>query len=248
VKELDDSKEVIKGDLDLLSSLLLKHEICTDTSPLQKAIGHIYSNSSETAWECKISDLIFPLNPHQHMVPHDAEFLELYLSMDLKGIYASDSLVNPLTLMEFNIVVAGYNKQAEDLLAAWHFDKHEFGEDDNETTYIHPEYHFTYGGRKMWNRTDLSWGASLILPTPRFVHPPLDAILGIDFVLGNYIEKDKCHKITKLPEYKKMIYRSQLRMWRPYYLSISNHWQKHSSREEAMDLGLLVPNLTDRIN
>ena len=161
--------------------------------------------------------------------------------MDLKGNYATDKPVNPMLDMQLNIVIQGYDKDANDLLSCWHFDKHDPEDDEEETKFDHPEYHFTFGGRKMWDQMNLTWGASLILPTPRFKYPPMDGILGIDFVLGNYIKKERRHPITKLPEYKSMVKRSQARMWMPYYSSISNHWTKHMHFTEGMDLEKLIP-------
>lgn len=241
---LEDNKDVIKADLELISDLLVRNGICEDPSPIQKAIGHSYKHSKDESWEYKIVNLKFILDTFSHVIPQGADLLELYLSMDLKGLYTSNKALNPLLDMQLNIVIQGLNKEGDDLLASWHFDKHDPDDDDEESKFLHPEYHFTYGGRKMWGyTTTLNWGASLILPTPRFHYPPLDGILGIDFVLSNYIKKDRRNKITKLPEYKKMIRRSQERIWKPYYLSISNYWTKHLQEGDVMDLSKLIPNL-----
>ena len=62
------------------------------------------------------------------------------------------------------------------------------------------------------------------MPSPRFAYPPMDAILGVDFILRNYINKDKTKNILNTPEYRLMVTKSQERLWKPYFISISSKW------------------------
>jgi hypothetical protein len=240
VKELEDNKDVIKSDLDKLATLLVKYAVCEDPSPIHKAIGAAYK-SDEQYWSYKISDLKFQLEKHPHTIPHSADLLELVFSIDAKGLYATSTLLNPFLHIELNIEITGYDEDCLPLLASWHLDKH-IQEGDEETKYIHPEYHMTYGGRKMWD-SNLAFGSSLVFPTPRFIHAPLDAFLGIDFVLGNYLHKTKIKRLINDPEYIKIMARSQIRVWRPFYSSIANHWNRHFSAEECFNCFSLIPNI-----
>lgn len=63
---------------------------------------------------------------------------------------------------------------------------------NNNQEYIHPHFHLTWGGDTM---KGLGLGDVLLLPTPRISYPPLDIILGIDFVLSNFVKADIYKKI-----------------------------------------------------
>jgi hypothetical protein len=56
----------------------------------------------------------------------------------------------------------------------------------------------------------------------------MDAILGIDFVLSNFVKKDIYNKIKTNSQYKAAVKHSQERLWKPYMLSLANHWCKYS--------------------
>lgn len=186
-----------------------------------------------------------------HTIPNDADNLTVSLSVKARGAFHPDSKVrNPLTHLEFNVVVVGgcldKNGDYVDLISSWHLDKH-VPESDNELTkFIHPEYHMTYGGRKMWDKTNFNFGQSLILPTPRLNSPPMDGILGIDFVIHNYLRREHHQKLTATREYQRLIYQAQMRMWKPYYLSIAKAYNKLDAVEfnGCITHKSLIPNLS----
>ncbi|GHV54217.1 hypothetical protein FACS1894181_18110 [Bacteroidia bacterium] len=50
--------------------------------------------------------------------------------------------------------------------------------------------------------------------------------LACDNRLPNFVEKDTYNMIKADSQYKAAVKRSQQRLWRPYMLSVANHWCK----------------------
>lgn len=132
--------------------------------------------------------------------------------------------------LEFNLVVKGLTKNGEPLVASWHLDRHP---DDSPTESVHPVYHFQYGGRKLIIPND-NYGNHLVLDMPRIMHPPLDLILGIDFVLSNFLGKTRNAMCSERP-YVNSIAELQNLIWRPYVYSIARHWPTYGNENERYE-------------
>ena len=74
----------------------------------------------------------------------------------------------------------------------------------------------------MWEQED-DFGATLILESPRIAHPPMDAILGIDFVLTNYIKSSDLG-FRQENDYQKLLRGAQERLWMPYARALVFAW------------------------
>ncbi|OAV64224.1 hypothetical protein Barb6XT_02885 [Bacteroidales bacterium Barb6XT] len=132
-----------------------------------------------------------------------------------------NSIDTPVSAYNFSIEIMGRNEK-QTVRSNWHLDF------DNtiDSEYMHPSFHLTYGGKTM-KSTEL--GNVLLLPAPRISYPPMDAILGVDFVLSNFVKEDTYNKIKADSQYKVAVRRSQQRLWRPYMLSVANHWCKFTN-------------------
>jgi hypothetical protein len=243
------NKNDLAKELHEMQYLLVAHGICNDPSPLARAYGTCMRDSDTNSWSYRIDDLLFHIPKMGHTLPHDADELTVSLSVKVKGPFHTDQKVrNPLTDLEFNVVILGCHLDGGgdyvDLISSWHLDKHIPGHEEELTKFIHPEYHMTYGGRKMWG-TSFDFGQSLVLPTPRLNSPPMDGILGIDFVIHNYFKREVHQKLTSSPEYQRLIYQAQMRLWKPYYLTIARAYHKLEAIEfnECITHKGLVPNL-----
>lgn len=93
---------------------------------------------------------------------------------------------------------------------------------------LHPLYHFHFGGRRMMNTIDDGsgdLGDILLLAPPRIAHPPLDAVLAVDFVVGNFYPHD--YKTLRDDEgYLRLIHDAQVRCWKPYANVCAGAWSK----------------------
>ncbi len=126
-----------------------------------------------------------------------------------------------LDVQDFNFEIVGYSKNESNVFkSSWHFDYEPKGQ---KLKYIHPVYHLTYGG-KLMDGVDI--GNVLLLPTPRISYPPMDFVLGIDFILSNFIQKDQYIDLLSEPEYSAAVKNSQMRLWQPYITTLANHWDK----------------------
>jgi hypothetical protein len=246
------SKQDLAKDLDQMAYLLSLYQLCNDTGPLARAYGLCMKESNDKTWSYKVYNLIFHIPTIGHTIPNGADDISLSLSIKAKGPFQPDDKIrNPLIDLEFNIEISGgyINAQHEYvyLKSSWHLDKHTPAHLEELTKFIHPEYHMTYGGRKMWDVTSYDYGQSLILPTPRICSPPMDAILGIDFVIQNYLKRDTHKKLTELADYKRLIANAQQRFWKPYYLAIAKAYNKIDGVvfNDCINSYSLVPNIQE---
>ncbi len=231
-------KDIIVSELEEMASILNGvSEICEDVKPLYDAAQDCKQNATGTEYSYSISRLFFKLiyNPG-HLIPNDAaKGIRVEFRIDIQGIYPDENKVeDPIQTSTINILLYG-TKGQNDLFSSWHFDYHNHAEKTDNT---HPKYHLTFGGSEMYQeRATYDWGQTLILPTPRITHPPMDAILGVDFILKNYFDHELLSDVFANTRYTDMIRRAQGRLWRPYALALSSHWKKHD--EFSYDANLI---------
>lgn len=84
---------------------------------------------------------------------------------------------------------------------------------------IHPLYHFQFGGAKFAGIGE-DLGRTFALDPPRLMHPPMDGIIAIDFVLANYagpvweMLRDDTHN-------KKLVAPRFENLWQPFFSTIA---------------------------
>ena len=144
----------------------------------------------------------------------------------------ANNLTETITCLELDLIAMGYGtdeeieeKQGADVICAWHLDIHPDGQ---ESDFAHPRFHWQYGGKYVWDNTKEWFGNHLLLIPPRLAHPPLDAILAIDFVLSNYYApawKD----LRNDPSYSRTVATAQRLYWEPYYRAVaSGDWSANN--------------------
>lgn len=221
--------EEIGEDLCTLAQLLISEGLCNDTSALDNAGRMCSTHIEKNKWKYSLGKLDFSLDEVGSTIPFDATDLLLRFSISINGkLIESEEVHDPLDDLTFDIEILGSRLDEEsgeivELYCSWHLDRHISKPHDGPTKYSHPSYHFTFGGRKMEAKGQ-NFGSCLILPSPRLAHPPMDAILGIDFILKNYFHKNKIKNIINTPEYIDIVHKSQERLWLPYFSSITSKW------------------------
>ena len=167
---------------------------------------------------------------YNHCLPRGIEKIpkdEIDLFVKLMTIVTQspfDDDGDPIRHLGVNIVVEAqyYLTGHDDLIAvncAWHLDKGA----PQGAEFSHPLYHLNFGGSNMTKQGDV-FGKLLLLAAPRIIHPPMDIILSCDFIIRNFYGKAKHEKITKKPEYIRLIERAHRRYWKPYYNAMLSHW------------------------
>ncbi|OXA71233.1 hypothetical protein B0A67_13300 [Flavobacterium aquidurense] len=223
MKDLQDSKQILSSDLNNLAQILQSANLIKDCKPIYDASIRIY-NSDGLNWEYECINLTFNTITEKYSgsVPTNMDSFEIILNLEISGKYINhEEIINPLDKLVFNIDLEGLDENCEDIFSSLHLDRHCYDTSDN---FVHPNYHFTFGGNNLEAKGDVFKGI-LVLSTPRIPHPPLDFILGIDFILQNYYSRDKIQNILDNSEYQEIIERAQYRLWRPYYTSINNKWR-----------------------
>jgi hypothetical protein len=166
----------LSTDLQQLASILQTEKICSDTAPIQSAISELKKKKSGYS----LQKLKLKIDSAPNNTRPNITSLEILLNVQItESTLNENEIDNPIIAYNFSIEIMGKN-DGQTIHSSWHLD---FDNTlDNE--YIHPSFHLTYGGKTM-KSTEL--GNVLLLPTPRISYPPMDAVLGVDFVLSNFV-------------------------------------------------------------
>jgi len=226
-----------------LTQLLSEYEVVDDLSPLYSAVDKCSKNTphGKNSWGYDFDSLLFQVKTPRHTLPEKiGDYLDVKLSVSLKGICEIDSDDPFKDELSISIVVSTNEvSSARKNLCAWHLDRHILEVGDHDTEEVHPLYHFQYGGKRMYGIEN--FGNVLLLDPPRLIHPPLDAILAVDFVLSNF-SGATWQQLKQEGDYKNLITNAQELFWKPYIKSLLAGWGSASERQGRNTL-LLWPNL-----
>lgn len=230
--EKDYRKDVARH-LRNVAELLVEHDLIRDPSPLTAAAGQVVKTQFDERWIYRVTDLHFKvlykgLQMYKNTKPGDLESVELFLNVQVQGRCQDAWEWNdPFHEMQVDCTIRA---EAEQVLCfdAWHLDR-EADPLGGSVNFVHPIYHFQYGGRQV---EDTQHGEMLYVESPRIAHPPLDAILAVDFILSNYFP---CTWIELREDagYADAVAESQKRCWRPYALASSCNWQRPPAESTA---------------
>jgi hypothetical protein len=228
--EAIENKDDVSDELDLLASLLNEVGVCDDTAALVRGAGFCRSNSTAELYTYQINRLVFNLmDPPGGTIPLDKlgnlKDLKAILTIDLKGRYISNfnDICNPFFNLKFDVELQCNDSDENPYLAAWHLDKHISQPGDGKPKYHHPEYHMAFGGDLMTGRND--YGGLFLLPSPRFCYPPMEAILGVDFIMRNFYETTISEDLLTNTKYIELVKNAQYRFWRPFSISFASKWE-----------------------
>lgn len=204
-------------------------------------------NVNQNLWKLSSSLVFKKINKEDLSIPKEVLeeikdiTLELKISLEERsykqGEICDSICQNNKTI--YNVQWITYGKALEDkdsYKMSWHLDKHIRSVDGNDGRgkgFIHPEYHFNMGGFALTKENNFNYGNILLIDTPRIMHPPLDIVLSIDFVLRNFYGI-RVKNLTDSSQYKRIISKSKDRLWRPYFIALANCWE--SQRFNALNI------------
>ncbi|OFX57763.1 MAG: hypothetical protein A2066_14395 [Bacteroidetes bacterium GWB2_41_8] len=227
-------------DLRKLAGVLYEYFPTADLSSIESAttqlrdlnfIPQIHREASNSNfWGYNLNRLIFNFDTlPRHTRPLNCIDLKLILDINAVGDCMDlGNLNDPFKWLEFNIVIEGTkfgNKKIKQVSTSYHLDRHIFNEDDGEPEFAHPIYHFQFGGRKLAQYEGLKTGDLLILDSPRIGHYPMEAILGIDFILSNFFPKRWGIMRSESSEYINLVEEYQELILKPYVHTHASKWQ-----------------------
>lgn len=239
--------QIIASEIFDFAELLVTHNVIHDAKSLYDASAKLQNAQNANEWIYECGNLKFSIEGSTAgTIPQKISFVEIFFSISANGIFSNDDTCrNPLSKLNFDIELEGFcelEDKIDNYFASWHLDKHI---KSSQCYYIHPEYHLTFGGNKLEEKGVFNFGSTLILPAPRVAYPPMDVILGIDFILQNFFPLESISKLLDESMYKKIIFSSQQRLWKPYYLSLSSAW--HSFANITFEQGFEHFNLNPHI-
>ncbi len=137
-----------------------------------------------------------------------------------------ENIKDPFCELSFNVTIKGLNPKSEEGVHyfGFHLDRHHESQISEE---IHPTYHLQYVLNPK-SIEDFNYGSSLNLDAPRFLHYPMDLILGITYLIANFQPTNYANLISDR-ETRNIIKEYQNNIWKPYSFTISNHWQNDGS-------------------
>ena len=218
----------IARQLDMFAEYLIRNQIILEAAPLNKAAAQCRMNNNTGKWKYSLENLLFrrlgEFKTFQNKF--DIQNATLELSLLIEGSCDPENDCDPLSSLALDIVVSGMYEGQNDAMsacAAWHLDRHIYNETSNEPEFTHPIYHFSFGGMHLEKTQDPFSTSVLLADTPRIAHPPMDAILGIDFVLTNFIGIS-INYLRSDPFYINTVGSMQQKLWKPYVNSLHSFW------------------------
>lgn len=209
-----------------LAMILSRKGICSDVAPLNAAAEQcsLTAAHGDKAWGYDITSLTFQLSTPKGTIPARAKDFRIELNISMVGRFDGDP-DDQFAKLEINVEKYAQGPTGADLKAAWHFDRHIIDtkkDSPHITEDIHPLYHFQFGGARMTKIAD-QLGQTLLLNPPRLMHPPMDGILAIDFVLANYAG-GIWKALREDPQYTNLIVPQFERFWKPYFDAVAASW------------------------
>jgi hypothetical protein len=204
-----------------LADILLSAGLLRDTSPLAAAASMCTGNPTHVEWNYECLSLSFVVNDHhlgsyRRTIPGKLREIVIELSVRAKGFCTElyDNLTDPFISLAVDCRIEGRKRDGPPFFCAWHLDRNEGDNTEEESkNFVHPCYHFQFGGNQL--PQELGYGRLLLVESPRIAHPPLDAILAVDFVLSNYFST-VWQDLRQDERYPRIVQQAQRRFWLPY--------------------------------
>ncbi|CAK3556695.1 Nucleotidyltransferase [Vibrio crassostreae] len=211
----------LSDDLKALGELLERQNVIKSSTPIVMACDNMTRNNKR----CLIRGI--ELNNIKGDYVRGGEWdkdLDVLLTIDVSvdGDFRYEFVKKIIVNLEYSTL----HQTAEDICkGSWHFDYHvdmEGTGEEEEYRFIHPHFHVHHGGHRV-KELD-SYGNMIILKNPRLMHHPLDALLAIDLVLSNFLQKREWDLLKGNPNYKRVMRRAQMNWWKPYYEQLGQYW------------------------
>jgi len=217
--------------LNKLANILARLGVCHNLTPITIAANDLNDETrpipipkeckfadNRNAWGYRIDKLMFKSNSSPKKTrPRENAPLEIECNIHLVGDMNdfNESDLDPLKHLEFELLF----KQGKSK-SSMHLDRHLESDGDSKPKEIHPNYHFQYWGYEMKDIENI--GDVLLLEPPRMPHYPMDIVLGVDFIVSNFIP-DKWKELMNDGGYLGLLRESQKKFLMQYYSVIVNN-------------------------
>lgn len=159
-----------------------------------------------------------------HSIPRNLS-KDISITIDIEDQIIFKKTINLIEDPFIKLSTLNLTLRSGEFVSSWHLDRHT---EEGIPNLFHPYYHLTFGGKHMENleiEEENFFGNSLIIRSPRISHPPMDLILGIDFVLKNYFPLKELDILSDF-NYLTIIKKFKEIFWKPYILSLTKDYCK----------------------
>lgn len=177
---------------------------------------------------------ILDINPAsfiRNIRPKSVQEISIEFTSTVSGDYSSDyGISEGVYSSNFSMQMLGSNASspAHNQICCWHLDGEDGGAQSTQAGYdfFHPYYHVQHGGNTVRengvgiNESDY-YGHMLLVDSPRLMHPPMDLILGFDFILCNFLPKQIIESLRGGAQYAGVVKNAQQLVWGTYFNTLA---------------------------
>lgn len=256
------------ADINRFAIYLHKNKICPDITPILNGMRSIQNGGKKGEVKSlvieKLKLNLMKLDADGINLPKNTkpDLVRWYIILDVSIPLVDTNMPDcDFSGYSFRFQIVGEDEKGNSYYDAWHLDYDKSycpkearldeikgKKEKNEPEYIHPWFHLTHGGDAI---KDKDHGELLSIIVPRIAYPPMDLVLGIDFLLSNFVKKTKYLQIQSDGQYKSSVSAAQEWLLKPYILSIAHNWCNYNCGNYA-NLSALgkcyVPNLQNSRN
>jgi hypothetical protein len=171
-------------------------------------------------WGYEVDKIEIEVETNKHIRPKEVKkavaVLDILLEGDCDKWEIND---DPFIKLNFRVTIQSSYPLRELNSFGFHIDRHH---ESHESDEIHPLYHLQYTHNPR-NNSEFDYGQTLGLDVPRFVHYPLDLILGLSYLIAIF-QPTKYKLLLDNREFVALLKTYQEKIWRPYCQKISNYW------------------------
>jgi len=203
-------------ELERLAAFLDRHRLVENPNELRKAAAQLRRTAQNGSYSYRYEGVYFALDTPRHPIPRGVGGIRAELKVAVDGLldeHTDDQYSN----LAVNVILTGTTK-AGIAMFAWHLDR---DGGDTESDDLHPRYHFQHAGNVIRAQEE-QWGQTLLLDAPRFMHPPLDGLLAVDFVLGAYLSQKYRSVCLRDTSYVNMMATAQRRAWMGFAKAVAS--------------------------
>lgn len=248
----------MSGELEKFLRVLKDSKIVDATGSvysISDSLGKCKAEKGRVKWRYKSGKIMLQLAVESVVYPVPLQSLAASLEIEVEGYVLSGRQAAPthgdfewgLTKTSMNVEFTGTtNPPSEPWSQYWHFDTHVDAQDSVPPNEAHPMFHLHFGGHRMADRRILKpecWGQMLEMRGPRFVHPPMDLVLALDFVLSNATGDRWKKEFCENKEYRSIVCHAQHRFWKPYKRTLLAFYDEQRIKQETHPARKLWPSL-----
>ena len=99
--------------------------------------------------------------------------------------------------------------------------------------YPHPKWHVQINDRNLDELDRSQYGNLIFMDTPRFFLFPIDVIVITDFILHNFLPKQRKELLRNNRKYREILKKYQKHFWKPFFEKIFSYLNDGNCEEEA---------------